>query len=508
MRRAILGVAVWVALAPPAAAAETGAFELDPGGRVRAARAADVDGDGRKDLLLLVESRRGDATHTDLVVARTPKTPAPATYFAPAGVTRLPCSGDGAGARAKAGAVAIGRFGPAGEARLRFLAREGVADQAADGSAVADPGGRAGRSLLARDVDSAIVFWDGVGDLDGDGKDECWFPNADGRMVVWGGAPGNDATLALDVANEASSSPVDLVQRTVRVPTLVAGDVDGDGTKELIGLVGTDLTVWRRDGAAMNVAGSVTLPFLEPDPKRPPEVIRSPRLTLADVDADGKVDLLVTLVSGRADRVGGLRTSLFHYAGPLLRGQAAEMLPPPKSRLDTESVALHPRFTDVDGDGRLDYVADSIRGTLVDLIQNAMGKDPDITYTVFRFDAGKGGYETTPLATFARPYASAEARGNRFGRSGYLDGDFDGDGRADLLDLGTLEGFSVSKGAAGGGVAAGGRASFDAPLLARVAVPKPLTAEALVVDLDGDRRSEAVVWSEDRVYVIATRATR
>ena len=175
-------------------------------------------------------------------------------------------------------------------------------------------------------------------------------------------------------------------------------------------------------------------------------------------------------------------------------------------RLDTESVALHPRFVDVDGDGRLDYVADSIRGNTWDLIRRVMGEEPAITYTAFLYAPAKGTYEASPYATFARPYSSGQAMSNSFGQSGFFDGDFDGDGHKDLLDLGNLTGVEVVRGRAGGSVASGGRASFDEPIVKRVTVSKPLAANALVADLNADGRADAVLWSEETLYLIVSKA--
>jgi hypothetical protein len=53
--RAAFAAAALAGLGSRADAAEIGLYKVDPGGRVRAVRAADVDGDGRKDLLVLVQ---------------------------------------------------------------------------------------------------------------------------------------------------------------------------------------------------------------------------------------------------------------------------------------------------------------------------------------------------------------------------------------------------------------------------------------------------------------------
>ena len=189
----------------------------------------------------------------------------------------------------------------------------------------------------------------------------------------------------------------------------------------------------------------------------------------------------MTLVQGRADKVGGpAHVASTTSPGPSSTRRRARSCEP-KGRLDTESVALHPRFVDVDGDGRLDYVADSIRGNTLDLIKRVMGEEPDITFTVFRFDAAAGTFERTPYVTKQRPYCGGEARGNTFGRSGFFEGDFDGDGVKDLLDLGNLTGVAIWKGGREEG-------AFEEALLKRVAVEKDktLVADAVVADLNGD----------------------
>jgi hypothetical protein len=380
--------------------------------------------------------------------------------------------------------------------RLRFLGPDGLVDVNPDGTdAPPDDRPPPPRTLLVREEGDDLVFWDAVADLDGDGLDECWFPDEQGEIVLRGGTPAADATLDLRAAQDFARDESSAFVRASTVPSLVAADFDGDGRPDLANLEGAALVVRRRADSQWTAA-RVSLPFLQPPADLPREEVRAARVAIEDVDRDGKADLLVTMVQGRADKIGGLRTSLYHYAGPIL--SAGGTLPSPRSRIDTESVALHPRFRDVDRDGRLDYVGDSIRGNVIDLIQRIMGKEPEITFAAYRFDPGRGTFESAPYATFVRPYSSAEARGNRFGQSGWFDGDFDGDGHGDFLDLGNLTGVEILRGVRGGTVASGGKASFDQPLLRRVGVPRALATDAVVTDLDGDRISDAVLWSDPR----------
>ncbi len=495
MRRALAVVILLLLAASPSAASDAGLYRFDPRGRVKGVRAADLTGDGRLDLVVLVERTTADGTaETDVVVLKAPATPDARAWFVAADAVRIPCDGPAAGARATAGALAVGRFGATGPARLRFLGADGAFDLDADGKPL--DGVPPEATLVARSPGAPLVFWEGVGDLDGDGRDECWLPDAAGRLFVAG--------LPHAVKNEARQSPTELVLRKVSVPTLLAADVDGDGRKELLHLEGSTLVIERVGasvGATPASAQRVALPFLVPDPARPPEEIRSPRLSVADVDGDRRADLLVTLVQGRADKVGGLRTAFYYFPGPFVGPDGA--LVQPKARLDTESVALHPRFVDVDGDGRLDYVADSIRGNTLDLIQRVMGKEPDITFTIFRYDPAAGTFERTPYVTKKLPYSGGEARGNTFGRSGWLDGDFDGDGVKDLLDLGNLTGVAIWKGGRG-------EDAFEEALLKRVAVDKDkaLVADAVVADLNADGRADAVLFTEDALYLIVSKGAK
>src|SRR4051812_3223554 len=107
-----------LALAPArrAEAASFGLHRYDVGGEILAARAVDVDGDGRLDLVAIVERRpEGGAARHDVVVLKTPKEPHGLAYYGDADVVRLACDGEESGERAEAGAVAVGRFGANGE---------------------------------------------------------------------------------------------------------------------------------------------------------------------------------------------------------------------------------------------------------------------------------------------------------------------------------------------------------------------------------------------------------
>ena len=73
----------------------------------------------------------------------------------------------------------------------------------------------------------------------------------------------------------------------------------------------------------------------------------------------------------------------------------------------------------------------------------------------------------------------------------------------DLLDLGNLTGVAIWKGGRGDD-------AFEEPLLKRVAVDKdkPLLSDAVVADLNADGRADAVLWTEDALYLVVSKGSK
>lgn len=501
-RRPLPWLALALALLPgrEAWALDVGRHRLDPGGRIKAARAVDLDADGRLDLVLLLEPREGKVA--SLLLLKTPATPDPKSFFRAEDRTVIRLDGP----LAETGAVAIGRFGAHGEVRVRCFHAQGCIDLAPDGSR--DPslqrGALVGPTLLGRSPGQPPILWDAVADL-GSGRDVCWIPvpEGGGRVRLLGA---DAREIEVGVGSTASSSAEDLLTRTVFVPTLVPADLDGNGRKELVSLQGTELVVTEVVGPH---AGSrrIPLPFLEPPKDLAPEEVRTPRLQLIDVDRDGTTDLVVTLVSGRRDQLGSLRTTLWFVRGPIVDVPTGTVRAP-EGRVDTESVALHPRFLDLDGDGDLDYVGDSIRGTRGDLIKRVLGAEPKVTLVGFLYDQAAGRFGPEPCFAVERPYSTDQALSNTFGQSAWLDGDFDGDGSKDLLDLGNLSGVELLGSRRRAAGAAGDLVAFTEPLLPRLAVEKGLAPQAVVADLNADGRADAALWNDHELFLLVSKGAR
>jgi hypothetical protein len=468
---------------------------------VRHVRAADVNGDGRADLIVLLD---GGAGPDEVLILESPRAPVPKTYFAKDAGTRVRCDGT----LADAGTLSVGPFGAAGAVLLRFLGPRGVIDVDPRTRERGEPFGPA--SLLARSEGRSVALWEGHADLDADGRDEIWYPLAegDGAMHVLRGT-GGGVTLDVLCGNRGVSTEEHLIARYAYVPNLTPLDRDGDGRRDLAALQGDDLVAWSLPALETDVP--VTPSFrvgLRLQDERPlePEEIRTPRLQIADVDGDRVSDLLITVVSGRRDQVGALRTTLYHLPGPF-RDEKSGGLVAPRARIDTESVALHPRFLDVDGDGALDYVSDSIRGTQFDLLRRVMGEEPEITLVGFRFDRRAKTFESTPYFTIERRYSSAQAVNNLFGLSAWF-ADFDGDGHMDLLDAGNLSGVEILGAQRRAGGAHGDPVAFERPLRSRVGARGTLSANARIADVDGDARPDAVLWNEQALYLVTSGPAR
>ena len=101
-------------------------------------------------------------------------------------------------------------------------------------------------TLLGRSPGRDLVFWDQHADLDGDGREELWFPDGGGAgtIRVVAGSPQATRTLQLESASRGVTDDEHLLRRHAYVPTLVAVDLDGDGRAELVGYRDGELVVW------------------------------------------------------------------------------------------------------------------------------------------------------------------------------------------------------------------------------------------------------------------------
>jgi hypothetical protein len=179
-----------------------------------------------------------------------------------------------------------------------------------------------------------------LGDLDGDG-------DLDLLLGTWSARVGyyrNDGTRSAPAFTPVDTALITITRGSNTTPAL--GDVDGDGDLDLlVGEASGALNFYRNDGGPATprlVLVSDTFDGIDVGRRSAP--------TLADVDGDGDLDLLVG-----SDAEGVL----------LFRNEGSRSIPrflrDPRFRLDVPPLAA-PAAGDLDGDGDLDLVVGGVGG--------------------------------------------------------------------------------------------------------------------------------------------------
>jgi len=176
-----------------------------------------------------------------------------------------------------------------------------------------------------------------VGDVDGDGRDDMMVAGQQGRHLFVGSPSG-----FVDRSSQIAGLPA--------VSRPVFADVDGDGDRDLIGLIqlgGTRLAVFFNDGSGgFSAAGA------------PPSVpTTATDLTLADLDEDGDLDIVATSTSGTLPLV-----YLYENDGA---GRFVDATAVRYGHVDGSATGAV--TADFDGDGDVDvYVGASVLGILAE----------------------------------------------------------------------------------------------------------------------------------------------
>lgn len=421
-------------------------------GPISEVRLADVDGDGRDELVVASRDQVEGPSAVTLEVARLDGTSLSTASH------RLPASAQWWDAGHGLWTV---------DARgLRRLGGSSVLDRTT--SLPLGPGTPAQATLVT--------------DLDGDDQAELllWTRasvvvlSEDGR--VWGEVPATPQA----VLQARGVSGGQVLATTLLPPPVVAADVDGDGDRDLLVIQRDHITVHAISTGHVGAASTWPLPAVlaasSADSAAPDSAAAD--VHWDDLDHDGRADLLVHRV--RSDgRLAGTEAEI-HFLRGTGRGLG------PAQILSARAGSQHAFPVDIDGDGDLDVLVPRISLDVGNLAQAVLTKRVDVSLVVHPMSDGHLG-EAIELHEITLPLEGGDAAWCMFG-------DHDGDG---LVDLATAVGGELRI-HPGAGLSVARRPSITLPLDLAV-------ANLWARDLNGDGVDELIGWSPGQTRLVVVR---
>ena len=219
------------------------------------------------------------------------------------------------------------------------------------------------------------------------------------------------------------------LQVYVDVPRLSLGDADGDGSVDIVSATRHDVRVFlnRGDGSFPREPSRTAVLNLitERDHVRGSGGASA---QAADMDGDGKLDLLVSHLSG------GLANA--QLEARLHMSAAGEWDPArPTATLRTQAALGSDTLLDLDGDGRLELLRLSMPFSVLEVVEALVTRSVDARFSIFRLDEQRG-VNREPWATVNvdLPINFETFRGRGFLPAWHLD--LNGDRQLDLLTSG------------------------------------------------------------------------
>lgn len=416
----LLGVLWFAAVATPGRAVEQAEFDrvqLTVPGRVMGMRAADFDGDGRRDLLVVADRRlmvfrhHADGFHAwaDHVLA------------APRGV------------------IVADVWTPAGAAaQIVLLDRQGVWRWrwTAEGFPAAPERWIATRTPWRAPHGAPVLVRPMLRDLTGDGADDLVVPVPGGYRIYElpdaAGTPVLHAAIEADVATRVAllqQSRGGAMYAESFHPWLQGGDADGDGDHDLVVRERDDVAIYQRDATGR----LPRTPTLRLDRTTVPRDTKARfnlpmPMTIADVTGDGVLDY-VQAIPGDG--------TILVFAGHAMRRDFSR----PDAVIRMPGYALGALARDLDGDGRQDLLVATVdRIGIMGALQIFVSKEVTVHSLLYynRGDDGVTRFDGTPddRRAITVPLAFSNTDEGFSIGSGVVvtfDGDYDGDGRRDML---------------------------------------------------------------------------
>lgn len=263
-----------------------------------------------------------------------------------------------------------------------------------------------------------------------------------------------------------------MLEARIGWPEVARGDDDGDGRADLLAFSRYDFAVFRTSAAGLPAVASrhATLrPFTAEEELRP--AATSASLFARDLDGDGLVDLVLHRTFGTLLRSDA--TTSFWRNG----GHGADPTAPPDARIAGTGGFGSVFLEDLDGDGRSEVFQLFVPFSVVQLVRTLLTGTVQARVSLYRLEGPAIAGATETFEDTLTVALDAD-RGRVAGILPNLRGDWNGDGRRDLLHGESLQRISIRFGERGEkGPRFGGAAAQQ-----QVAPAD----RAVVADLDGD----------------------
>jgi hypothetical protein len=370
---------------------------------------------------------------------------------------------------------------------------------------------KAQRFVFAMPALDALPFWDGIADLDGDGRDDLVMADPTGYAVFQQTAGGTlTASGRVEAGYEFSREPVRRFQRRAReegplvtsrrVRQYGRADVNADKRLDLFAMKDDDVLAFTQDKQGSFAATPAfkqrlvtpgAIPFSEYEVAEPPSIQHG------DFDRDGRVDFVVPELD-LDDLVTRLRIFVSGEKGPPEK---------PSQILKISSLGEQPELTDINGDGHLDLGFAAFRSDrLMSLAAGGRFSRLEFSYYGFLFRPQERQFSMRPDLRFdsswevpqdERPASEREEEAGGFIR---MLADFDGNGVRDAALLTGNGDFQVYLARAAKGDPM--RVSIDGE--AFLSTKARNTQRASFGDLDGNGHADVVLTYPDLVRVLVT----
>jgi hypothetical protein len=173
------------------------------------------------------------------------------------------------------------------------------------------------------------------------------------------------------------------------VPKLALGDVDGDGSTDIVSSTRHELRVFlRREDGGFDVQPSRTLPLGLMTPRDQIRGTGGVASEVRDIDGDGRLDLLITHVKGS---FADAEMTVYVF----MNQEGGWKLAQPDQKISRGASVGSNALIDIDRDGRLELLRLELDFSLLELIELFLSREIDVELSLHRLD-GKSGFVDRP----------------------------------------------------------------------------------------------------------------